>query len=253
MRRLEGRVALISGTSGGQGRAAALRFAMEGATVVGCGRNVEAAAETVELVRAAGFEMHSTAPVDLGDVAQAEAWVEDAATRFGAIDILYNNAGGFAFAPIAEMTDEDWHTTVRDELDLVFYSCRAAWPHLKRSPHAAIINVASVTGMVAFRPAMGTGAHAATKGGVIALTRELANEGAPDGIRVNTLSPGYIRIASRAELWDPMKDRFLAKQMIQRVGQPEDIAGVAAFLASDDAAFMTGANVVVDGGVTACD
>ena len=253
LRRLEGRVALITGTSGGQGRAAASRFAAEGATVVGCGRNVEAAAETVELVRAAGGEIHSTAPVDLGDVSQVEAWIEDAATRFGGIDILYNNAADFVFGLISEMSDEDWHFTLRNELDVVFYACRAAWPHLKRSPHAVIINVASITGMVAFRPGIGTGAHAATKGGVIGLTRELANEGAPDGIRVNTLSPGYIRIESRGELWDQMRDQFLSKQMLKRVGVPEDIAGVAAFLASDDAAFMTGANVVVDAGVTASD
>ena len=253
MRRLEGRVALITGTSGGQGRASALRFAAEGAIVVGCGRNIEAAAETVELVRAAGGEMHSTAPVDLGDVSQAEAWIEDAATRFGAIDILYNNAAAPAWAPFSEMSDADWHTTVRNELDLVIYACRAAWPHLRRSPHAAIINVASLSGMVALRPSMGAVAHAATKGAVISLTRELANEGAPDGIRVNALSPGYIRVPVIAELFDQMADQLLAKQMITRVGVPEDIAGVAAFLASDDAAFMTGANIVVDGGATAGD
>ena len=141
------------------------------------------------MVRAAGGEIHSTAPVDLGDVSQVEAWIEDAATRFGGIDILYNNAADFVFGLISEMSDEDWHFTLRNELDVVFYACRAAWPHLKRSPHAVIINVASITGMVAFRPGIGTGAQPATKGGVIGLTRELANEGAPDGIRVNTLSP----------------------------------------------------------------
>jgi len=253
MRRLDGRVALITGTSGGQGRAAALRFAEEGAIVVGCGRNVETAAQTVALVAAAGYEMHSTAPVDLGDSSEVNAWIEEAATRFGGIDILYNNAAAFAFSPISEMSDEDWHSTIRNELDLVFYACRAAWPYLKRSAHASIINVASVTGMVAFRPGMGTGAHAATKGAVIGLTRELANEGGPDGIRVNTLTPGYIRVPFRSELFDEMTPMFLSKQMLQRVGQPQDIAGVAAFLASDDSSFMTGSNVVVDGGVTAGD
>ena len=253
LRRLEGRVALITGTSGGQGRAAALRFAAEGAIVVGCGRNPKAADETVDLVRAAGGEMYSTAPVDLGEVAEVEAWVKDAASRFGRIDILYNNAAAPVWASIDDMTDDDWHTTQRNELDLVFYACRAAWPHLKRSRHAVVINVASVSAMVALRPAMGAVAHSATKGGVLALTRELANEGAPEGIRVNTLTPGYIRVPVIADIFDQIADQLIGKQMLKRVGMPEDIASVAAFLASDDAAFMTGANVVVDGGATAGD
>ena len=253
LRRLEDRVALITGTSGGQGRAAALRFAAEGAIVVGCGRNAIAADETANLVRAAGGTMHSTAPVDLGEVSEVNAWVEDAATRFGRIDILYNNAAAPVWASIGDMTDDDWHTTQRNELDLVFYACRAAWPHLKRSKHAVIINVASVSAMVALRPTMGAVAHAATKGGVLALTRELANEGAPDDIRVNALTPGYIRVPVIADIFDQIADQLMGKQMLKRIGMPEDVASVAAFLASDDAAFMTGTNIVVDGGATAGD
>ncbi|MGH7856221.1 MAG: SDR family NAD(P)-dependent oxidoreductase, partial [Candidatus Binatia bacterium] len=167
--RLHGKIALITGTGGGQGRAAALRFAEEGALAIGCDLDVPANEKTVALVGAAGGEMHGMAPVDLGDPDQARVWVEEVASVHGGMDIVYNNASAARFAPIAEHSVEDWRFTVRNELDLVFYVTRFAWPHLVRRGGGVILNVASVAGMVGSRvtPMI---AHAATKGGVIAMT-----------------------------------------------------------------------------------
>ncbi|MBS1879489.1 MAG: SDR family oxidoreductase [Actinobacteria bacterium] len=250
--RLQGKVALITGTGGGQGRAAAQLFAAEGATVVGCDLKVEGAEETVQMVRDAGGTMTSAQPLDLGKYEDVKEWVDSAASEHGGIDILYNNAAGAVFNSIKKMSEEEWHRILRNELDLVFYACRAAWPHLAAGGPSAIVNTASMQGIISIRSAPGGFAHAATKHGVIGMTRELASEGGPDGIRVNSISPGLI--ITPATEW--MKDlpgaieSCLEHQIIQRAGEPEDIARAALFLASDEAAFITGENLVVDGGFT---
>jgi NAD(P)-dependent dehydrogenase (short-subunit alcohol dehydrogenase family) len=150
------------------------------------------------------------------------------------------------------MTSDEWRFTLRNELDLVFEVTQSAWPHLVAAGGGAIVNVASIQGISSIRHAPGGFAHAATKHGVIGMTRELANEGGPVGIRVNSISPGFIRTpATDAMAQTPgVIERFLADQIIQRVGEPEDIAHAALFLASDDASFITGENLVVDGGYT---
>lgn len=245
--RLKNKVALITGTGGGQGRAAALRFTAEGALVIGCDVKVDGNHETLELVKAAGGSMVAMEPVDLGDPAQAKKWVEDAAAVHGRIDILYNNASAARFAPIESFPIEDWQFTVRNELDLVFYVIRFAWPHLVKRG-GVIINTASVAGLIGSGP--GGAGHAATKGAVIALTKHLAMEGAAHNIRVVGISPGVVESPGTAPmLADPaLRDMLLARNLIKRPGQPEDISGVAAFLASDDAAYITGTSIVVDGG-----
>jgi meso-butanediol dehydrogenase / (S,S)-butanediol dehydrogenase / diacetyl reductase len=250
--RLEGKVALITGTGGGQGRAAALLFAAEGATIVGGDLKVEGAEETVALVREAGGEITSTQPVDFGDAAQVTAWIDAAAAAHGGFDILYNNASVPKFAPVAEMSDEDWHFTVRNELDLMFYACRAAWPHLEARGGGAIVNIASIQGINSVRPTPGGFAHATTKHGVIGMTRELATEGGPIGVRVNSISPGMIISPATQPLteWEGWVDAFLDHQIVKRTGRPEDIAAAALFLASEEASFITGENLVVDGGYT---
>jgi meso-butanediol dehydrogenase / (S,S)-butanediol dehydrogenase / diacetyl reductase len=134
---LKDRVALITGTGGGQGREAALKFASEGALVFGCDVKVEGNAETVELVRRAGGKMVGKAPVDLGNPGEAKAWVEEAASAHGRIDILYNNAASPRLGPIADISIEDWHFTIRNELDLVFLTTKFAWPHLANLSKAA--------------------------------------------------------------------------------------------------------------------
>jgi meso-butanediol dehydrogenase / (S,S)-butanediol dehydrogenase / diacetyl reductase len=241
------KVVLITGTGGGQGRAAALRFSGAGALVVGCDVKEEGNRETAALVRNAGGSITTMEPIDLANPETAHRWIEDAVALHGRIDVLYNNASAARFAPIESFPVEDWQFTVRNELDLVFYSTRFAWPHLQKRG-GAVINVASVAGMVG--AAVGGTAHAATKGAIIAMTRQLAVEGAPHGIRVNSISPGVIESPGTAPmLADPaFRELMLAHNLIKRVGQPNDVVGVALFLAGDDAAYITGTNIVVDGG-----
>jgi meso-butanediol dehydrogenase/(S,S)-butanediol dehydrogenase/diacetyl reductase len=250
MGRLSGKVAVITGTGGGQGRAAALAFAREGARVVGCGRNAANAQETAELVRAAGGEMLSTV-LDLTDHQAVAAWIDEAAGTFGGIDVLYNNAGEPRFGTPGAMTVEDWRFTVGHELDLVFYACRAAWPHLEARDGASIVNVASIAGIVGVRDQPQT-AHAATKMGVIGMTRQMAAEGAPLGIRVNCVSPGLIdtpATSSFIAMGDdgPLAD-FMQRLPLGRAGRAEEVVNAALFLASDEASYITGVNLVVDGG-----
>jgi meso-butanediol dehydrogenase / (S,S)-butanediol dehydrogenase / diacetyl reductase len=244
---LKGKVVLITGTAGGQGRAAALRFASAGASVVGCDLKAEENRETAHRVREGGGTITTMEPVDLGDPQQAGRWIEQAAAVHGRIDVLYNNASAARFAPFGSFPLEDWQFTIRNELDLVFYTTRFAWAWLARRG-GVVINTASVAGLAGSGP--GGAAHAATKGAIIALTKQLAMEGAPHGIRAVAISPGVIETPATAPLLADVSNRdlLLARNLIKRVGQPEDVAGVAVFLAGEEAAYITGANLVVDGG-----
>lgn len=148
------------------------------------------------------------------------------------------------------MRDETWFDTIEQELNIVYRTTKAAWPHLKENG-GSLINIASVCGMIGFEmhPAA---AHSAAKGGIIGLTRQLAVEGRTSGVRVNTISPGLIETKQSAPL---LKDRawadpMLAKIMLGRMGKPEEVAAIALFLASDESSYITGANIVVDGGMT---
>jgi NAD(P)-dependent dehydrogenase (short-subunit alcohol dehydrogenase family) len=251
--RLSGRVALITGTAGGQGRSAALLFAAQGAVVVGCDVSVEAAAQTAALVTRAGGTMHSTQPVDLTDEAAVAAWVDAAAQRYGRVDLLYANAAATRFAPLEDITYDEWSFVLRHELDVVFLPVKHAWPHLKRSGSAAVVLVGSTAGLTGSLT-NGRAAHTVTKGGVIALTRQLAAEGAAHGIRVNCVSPGMVRTpATEADLLAegaPMRS-IAAHIPLGRVGTADEVASCALFLASDEASYVTGANLVVDGGWSA--
>ena len=250
-RRLEGKVVLISGTGGGQGRAAALRFAADGAIIVGCDVSGAADAESAGLVTEAGGIM-TTMVCDLGDPAEAQAWVDRAVSDHGRVDVVSNNASAAKFGSIADLSIDDWRFTIRNELDLVFLTTKFAWPHLAKRG-GAIINVASTAGWQGSR-GNGTIAHNATKGGVIAMTRQMALEGAPLGIRANSISPGFIITpGTRAFAENPAVRAQLTNSIpLGRPGEPEDVVGMAAFLASDEAAFITGADIIIDGGTTAC-
>jgi NAD(P)-dependent dehydrogenase (short-subunit alcohol dehydrogenase family) len=252
MGRLDGKVAFISGTGGGQGRAAALLFAAEGAHVVGCDLNAEGAAETVAMVERAGGTMLGLGSVDLTDAAQAKAWIDVGVEEAGGIDVLYNNAASVRFGSIEDMTQQDWTSTMRGELDIVFHPCKAAWPHLKRS-RGAIVNIASLAGLRGLR-SNDSFAHGAAKAGVSGLTRHLAAEGAQHGIRVNAISPGAVITPVNPALADPdseMSQTIKRVVPLGRAADADEIARCALFLASHDASYITGADLVVDGGLSA--
>lgn len=248
---LENKVALITGTGGGQGRAAALRFAREGATVVGCDTNTRGHSITAELLAGEGFALYGEAPVDLGDHEQARRWVETAAREHGQIDILYNNASAARFAPVNEMSVEDWKFTIRNEVDLLFYTTKYAWVYLAER-RGVIINVSSTAAWGGSRVA-GISAHAAAKGAVVSFTRQLAVEGAPLGIRAVSLSPGFVATPGTAEFIENREARaaLLDGVLMDRPGEPEEVVAMALFVASDEASFITGSDIVIDGGLLA--
>lgn len=248
--RLEGKAVLVTGTGGGIGRATAIACAREGAHVIGCDLNPGPSQETVELVRAAGGSMTAIAPVDLATEEGARRWVDEAAAIAGGLDVLVNNASSIRFGAIDEMSYADWRYTVRNELDIVFLVIRAAWPHLVARGGGSIVNVASIS---ASRGAffMPQNAHGAAKGGVLALTYQLVVEGGPHHIRVNAVSPAMTETPHTSPMLhaeDGPADAIRARVPLGRWGQPEDVANAILFLASDEAAHVSGANIPVDGG-----
>lgn len=249
--RLRGKTCIITGSGGSIGRAACLRFAEEGANIVGCDIAAPGAEETVRLVESAGGTMISVHPADLTDKAACDKVVAAAVERFGGVDVLFNNGAMAYFAWIEEMTDDMWSKTINEELNLVFLMTRAAWAELKKS-QGSIVNTASLSAWAGIELLPGL-AHTAAKGGVLAMTRQFAMEGRKHGVRANSVSPGTIETnQTRFILEDPEWCRIqLGRAMINRMGQPEEVAAAVAFLASDDASYITGADIAVDGGVRA--
>jgi NAD(P)-dependent dehydrogenase (short-subunit alcohol dehydrogenase family) len=233
--RLAGKIAVVTGAAHGIGAGCAAEFRRQGAQVIGV--DLQGADRNCDLTDEAA----------VGDLFAALG------AEFGRIDILVNAAAFATFAWIEDMTYAQWKRTLTGELDIVFLPTRAAWAWLKASGRAAIVNFASANAAHALEgsPAL---AHCAGKGGVLAMTRQLAMEGAPHGIRANTIAPGFIQTeATRAHLAaDPaFKDKVLAKNMLKMLGEPSDIAHAATWLASDEARYVTGANIAVDAGATA--
>jgi len=233
--RLEGKIAVVTGAGNGIGQACAAMFRSEGADVVAIDR--------------VGTEY----TCDLLDERAVTAQFEAIGAKYGRIDVLVNAAAFAVFNWIENLSYADWRSTLQGELDIVFLPTRAAWPWLKASSRSSVINFASANARHALEgsPAL---AHCAGKGGVLAMTRQLAMEGAPHGIRANTIAPGLILTAAtkRHLAVDPaFEGRVLQKNMLKFLGEPEDIGWCAIWLASDEARFVTGADFAVDGGTTA--
>ncbi len=257
--RLNGKVALITGSGSGMGRAAALRFAEEGATVVVVDVDADTARTVAgEVTAAGGAAVPVTADVSVAtDVERAVAAAEDS---FGGLDILYSNAGywryavdGYEFgktdAPSPLLAEEIWHTTVDVSLKGTYLGARFAIPAMRRRGGGSIINCSSVA---AFRVGHGASdAYTAAKGGVVSLTRSLAVEHGPDGIRVNCVVPGPIETPLVHRLPAEARTAFAELVPLGRWGRAEDVANMALFLASEESAYCTGQTFVVDGGYLA--
>ncbi len=238
--RLAGKRAIVTGAASGIGAASAALFAAEGALVLAVDRPGKPP-ETRPGVHP--FE------ADVAAEGAPSAIMAAALAAFGGLDILFNNAGVGAARPVAEMSDEEWDYVVGINLRAVFRLTRAAIPELKKSGAGRIINTASV---MAEGTDYGLGAYCASKAGVAGLTRTLALELGRDRITANYLLPGAIRTGMTAALWDARPDVaeiWAKKSVLKRLGAPEDLAGAALFLASDDASFVTGQGLSVDGGM----
>lgn len=250
--RLENKIALVTGAGNGIGKGCALMFARHGAHVIACDIDPAAAENTANEAGKHGRNLDVAAPHDLTKEDNVAALMKSVGDKYGRIDILVNAAATAVFKWLEEMSYDEWRKTLAGELDSVFLVCRAAWPLLKEGGASSVINFASASAYGALNgsPAI---AHTVGKGGVLAMTRQLAMEGAPHGIRANTISPGLIHTAATAAAVEipAYRESVLAKAMIKRIGEPEDIAWCATYLASDEASFVTGADFSIDGGATA--
>ncbi len=249
--RLKGKVALVTGAGSGIGQGCALLFARHGAQVFASDINMETAQVTAAQAEAAGFPLAGVTKVDLAREADIKQWVADAKASAGAIDILVN-AGAYAvWGWIEDITLEDFRTTMQGEVDIVFMACQAVWPVMKQRGGGSIINFSSANAHHALKgsPAL---SHVAAKGAVLAMTHQLACEGAPHGIRANSIAPGLvISSATRPVIADPERaEQLRLTHMTGRLGQPLDIAWAALYLASDESSWVTAAEFPVDGGTT---
>ena len=252
--RFQDKIVVVTGAGSGIGKATALAFGCEGAKVMAADINVAAAQATAEQIKAAGGGAESV-QVDVSVAADVERMVTTTVERLGRLDVLVNNAGVFFQLPVVLAPEEQWDWLMSINLKGVYLGCKHAVPQMIRQGKGAIVNTASIAGLRGFA---GYGTYGAAKGGVVQLTKALAVEVARVGIRVNCVCPGIIETA--------MLDRGVAEMGLDRtafvqlagaahpmgrIGRPEEVAAAILFLASDDASFITGAALSVDGGLWA--
>lgn len=252
--RLQGKAAIVTGAASGIGRASARRLAAEGARVILADRNAEGLRDVERAIVDGGGAAHAIT-TDVTDTKQVEALVSEALTVYGGLDIVFNAAGisgrRFGDGPIDQCTEEGWDTVLNVNLRSMFLICKYTVPPLLRS-RGAIVNLSSVLGMVGDSD-FSTHAYAASKGAIISMSRAMARCYAPQGLRVNVIAPGLIATAmsQRAQNDAHVIERLPQLQPLTgTLGAPEDVAAAVAYLASDDARFVTGAVLTVDGGWT---
>lgn len=247
---LEGRVAFVTGGGRGLGRAGALAFARAGAHVALVSRTRSQLEETAAAVEALGRKT-LVATADTRIAAEVDAAVHAAVAAFGRIDILFNNAGTNIRRQVVDMPDEDWHTIMDTNLKGAFLVARAVARQMVGQGFGTIINMSSMSATSA-EPTKAV--YAASKGAIALLTKGLALELAPSGIRVNAIAPGYMLtslVRGGLDADPERKSRVLARIPLGRLGEPDEIGGALVFLASDAARYITGATIAIDGGWTA--
>lgn len=247
--RLKNKIAIITGAGSGIGRASALAFVREGAKVVVADWGEKNGQETAELVKKQGGEAMFV-KVDISNSSNVKNMVKQCLAAYGQVDILFNNAGIVKMGALHETAEADWDQVIDVNLKGVFLCSKAVIPQMLKQGKGKIVNTASIAGLVGFDQ---IGPYCASKGGIIALTREMAVEYASKKINVNCIAPGVIKTAMTKDMLnDPaMAQGFAASTPYPRLGEGEDIALAAVYLASDESDFVTGEVLVVDGGWTA--
>jgi NAD(P)-dependent dehydrogenase (short-subunit alcohol dehydrogenase family) len=246
-RDLAGQVAIVTGSGHGLGRAIALELAAHGCNIVVHGRDRARVEETEEHLRKHGVETQT----HLGDVRESETGrrlAEIAVARWGRIDALVNNAGINIIKPTLELTDDDWHAVLDTDLSAPFYCSRAVAATMLAQKRGAIVNVSSIVGLTAFPM---RAAYASAKHGLIGLTKALATEWGPSGIRVNAIAPGMFPMDKDISVINASTEQLLERTPVSRFGEAEEVGKLVHYLVSDAAAFVSGATIAIDGAWTA--
>lgn len=250
--RLDGKVAIVTGSTAGIGKGAALLFAKEGAKVVVSGRTVEAGEQVVEEIRASGGEAIFV-KADVSIAADVQRLVQEAVSAYGKLDVLFNNAGTGSKGLTADESEESWDRCMTVNLKSVFLGIKYAVPEMIKNGGGAIVSNASMWGITASHRCAGS--YVASKAAIIGLTKKAALDYARQKIRVNCISPGdigFVGMANDEDYWTQPEivEDFETRQPYPHMGTPEDCAYAALYLASDESAFVTGTNLVLDGGMT---